>query len=46
MKIHIKNQLGHTVEFCCGESEHILAPEEEVSVEVADEDYIYLDQVR
>jgi hypothetical protein len=46
--LHIKNQINGkpTVELCCGEKEYVLAPEEEVSVEVGEEDCIYLDVVR
>lgn len=46
LKINIKNENGHTVEFCCGEKEYALGPEEEISVEVKEEDCIYLDVVR
>ena len=46
MKINIKNENGYTVEFCCGEDEYTLEPGEEISVEVEEEDCIYLDVVR
>jgi len=48
VKIHIKNQLNneHEIEFCCGDKEFKLGPEEEVTVEVQDEDVIYFDVVR
>lgn len=48
MKIHVKNQLnnGHIIEFCCGEREYKLEPEEEVTIEIQDEDCMYLDTVR
>lgn len=46
MKLHIKNQLSGKIEFCCGEKEYELEPEQEISIEVKDEDCIYLDTVR
>jgi hypothetical protein len=48
MKLHIKNQLNGdlTIEFCCGQEEYTLEPEEEVTLEVQDEDCMYLDIVR
>ena len=48
MKLHIKNQLndGLAIEFCCGQKEYTLAPEEEVTVEVNDEDCMYFDIMR
>ena len=48
MKLHIKNQLngGLTIEFCCGQEEYILGPEEEKTIEVSDEDCMYFDVVR
>jgi len=35
-----------TIEFCCGQGEYVLAPEEEVTIEVQDEDCMYLDIVK
>lgn len=48
MKLHIKNQLNdkHIIEFCCGQMEYSLKPEEEVTIEVSDEDCMYFDIVR
>ncbi len=48
MKLHIKNQLnnGLTIEFCCGEKEYILDPDEEATIEVQDEDCMYFDVVK
>ena len=48
MKLHIKNQLNgkHIIEFCCGQMEYTLEPEEEVTIEVNDEDCMYFDIVR
>jgi len=48
VKLHIKNQLngGLTIEFCCGQEEYILAPDEEKTVEVQEEDCMYFDVVR
>lgn len=47
MKIYIKNQLnnGHAIEFCAGEREYKLGPEEEITIQVQEEDCIYLDVV-
>jgi len=43
-----KNQLnsGLAIEFCCGQEEYTLEPEEEVTVEVQDEECMYFDIVR
>ncbi len=46
MKLNVKNDNGHTMEFCCGEKEYTLSPGEEVSIEINDEDYMYFDEVR
>ncbi len=48
MKLHIINQLnkGLTIEFCCGDKEYTLKPEENVTIEVNDEDCMYLDIAR
>ncbi|MBW2672753.1 MAG: hypothetical protein JRD89_04945 [Deltaproteobacteria bacterium] len=43
MKIHIKNQLSGKIEFCAGMKEYELEPEQEVTIEVEDEDCVYLD---
>ena len=45
MKLHIKNQLGGKIEFCLGEKEYELAPEEEMTIEVKDEDCMYFDKI-
>lgn len=47
MKLYFKNQLndGHVIEFCCGEKEFRLEPEEEITIEVQDEDSVYFDVV-
>lgn len=47
MKINIKNQLndGKNIEFCAGEKEYELGPEEEIAIEINEEDYLYLDIV-
>lgn len=46
MKIHIKNQTGNEIDFCCGENEYTLRPDEEVSIEVQDGDCFYFDKIR
>ena len=46
MNIHIINNLGMTIEFTCGEKEYELAPGQDVTIEVKNEDFMYLDQVR
>lgn len=48
MKVHLKNQLndGNAIEFCCGEKEYKLLSEEEITIEINDDDCIYLDVVR
>lgn len=43
MKIHIKNQLEHKIDFCVGMSEYSLEPGQQITVEVEVEDVIYLD---
>lgn len=47
MKIHVKNQLnnGQEIQFCCGDKEYKLAHEEDVTIEIQDEDVLYLDVV-
>ncbi|HOV80379.1 MAG TPA: hypothetical protein PK728_09785 [Bacillota bacterium] len=47
IKLHVKNQLnsGLTIEFCCGEKEYTLGPEEEIAIEVQDGDCMYFDVV-
>ncbi|MCL6478318.1 MAG: hypothetical protein K6T65_07855 [Peptococcaceae bacterium] len=45
MKLHIKNQLNGIIEFCCGEKEYELNPEQEITIEVKDEDCMYFDTV-
>lgn len=47
-KIHIKNQLnnGSIIEFCLGEKEFELGHDEIVTVEVKDEDCLYLDIIK
>lgn len=45
MKIHVKNQLSVSIQFCCGNKEYELKPEQKVIVEVNDEDCLYLDQI-
>ena len=45
MKLNIKNENGLTVEFCCGEKEYILKPDEEIAIEVNDEDCMYIDTI-
>lgn len=48
MKIHIKNQLNNEaiIEFCLGEKEYELKHNDAVTVEVKDEDCLYLDVVK
>ena len=46
MELHVKNQLWQTVEFCCGTKEYELGPEEEITIEVEDGDYMYIDCVK
>jgi len=45
MKINIKNQLNGTIKFWFGMDEYWLKLGEEKSFEIADGDYIYLDQL-
>lgn len=42
-KIHIKNQLKGKIELCAGMKEYELESEQQVTIEVSDEDVIYLD---
>lgn len=46
MKLHIKNQLRGTLEFCCGMNEYTLAPEKEITIEVSNEDCMYFDTLK
>ena len=46
LKLNIKNDNGYTIEFCCGEKQYVLGPDEEIPIEVKDEDYMYFDVVR
>ena len=46
MKIYIKNQTGYKIDLCCGvDQELTLQPEQETTLEVQEEDYIYIDQI-
>jgi hypothetical protein len=47
MQLHVKNQLndGLTIEFCCGDKEYQLEPNEEKTIEVNEEDCMYFDIV-
>lgn len=45
MKIHVKNQLSGKIEFCCGDSEYELRPEQKITIKVKDEDCIYFDRL-
>jgi hypothetical protein len=45
IKLHIKNQALFRIEFCCGEKEYELEPDQQVTIEVEDEDCMYFDQV-
>jgi len=47
VEIHVKNQLGNglSIQFCCGEREYELKPEEEIAIEVQEGDCLYLDVV-
>lgn len=42
-RIHVKNQLEGKIELCAGMKEYELEPEQQVTIEVEDEDVIYLD---
>ena len=42
-KIHIKNQLKGKIELCAGMKEYELESEQHITIEVDDEDVIYLD---
>lgn len=47
IKLHIKNQLGMNINFCCGiDIECELAPEEKITIEVSDGDCMYFDYVK
>lgn len=44
-KLHIKNQTEKTIDICCGiNTEFTLSPEEEITINVQDGDYFYIDQ--
>lgn len=45
MEIRIKNQLKGTVDFCLGQHEYQLEPEQDAIVPVSDGDCMYLDQL-
>ncbi len=45
MEIRIKNQLKGTVDFCLGQHEYQLEPEQDIIVPVEDGDCMYLDQL-
>lgn len=45
-KLHIKNQSGYSIDFCCGMGEYSLMPDEKITIEVNDEDYMYFDTIR
>lgn len=46
-QIHVKNQLnnGLAIEFCCGDKEYKLGPEEETVIEVNEDVCMYFDVV-
>ncbi len=46
MKLHIKNQTGDTIDFCLGKGEYSLKPDEKITVEAQDEDFMYFDEIR
>jgi hypothetical protein len=43
--IYVRNQTVFTMEFCCGENEYALSPEEEITIEIKDGDCMYFDEV-
>jgi len=43
LKLHLKNQLDGKIELCAGTREYELEPEEEITIDVEDEDCVYLD---
>ena len=43
VKIHIKNQLDHKIDFCIGMGEYSLESGQQITVDVNDEDVVYLD---
>lgn len=45
MEIRIKNQLSGTIDFCIGQHEYQLEPEQDVIAPVEDGDCIYFDQL-
>ena len=45
MKLHIYNNLEYTIEFVSGNKEYVLAPDDEIDIEVEYEDCMYLDQL-
>jgi antitoxin component of MazEF toxin-antitoxin module len=46
LKIHIKNQTGYKIDLCCGLAQELnLQPGQEATLEVQDEDFIYIDQI-
>lgn len=45
MKLHLKNETKHSIQFCCGDKECALKPGEEITIEVNDEDCMYFDGV-
>jgi len=46
LKLNVKNDNNHTIEFCCGKGEYVLEPDEKISIEIEDGDYMYFDTVR
>jgi uncharacterized RmlC-like cupin family protein len=45
LKIHVRNQLGGTVDLRAGMKEYQFGPDAEGTIEVEDGDYMYLDQL-
>jgi len=46
MKLFIENNLPGIIEFCCGDKEYELEPEQVIEIEVNDEDCLFLDTVK
>lgn len=46
MILNVKNDTGNSIQFCCGEKEYELKPQESVAVEVKDQDFMYFDGVK
>ena len=44
-KLHIKNNTSKAIEFCSGSKEYVLEPDEEITIEIEDDDVMYVDEL-